>query len=568
MNFKNLFKVLTVVLVGTLVFTSCEKDIGKQTTGGEYALVGNCKKSDMSGMPLVLKSEASLELFTQITASKLSRSGTHIAGVRVYIPNKCTDFSVFAGENADSPAQTKAAEWQEAGWQYVLFDEPIQVGDANIVIGCKYKGNSFAVESISSSKDEISIDGEKVALSELTSQVVGNTVFCMQAIMKGGDYSSKTQIDMAIDHAGVDKTWYMQGDVVKGSILVRNNGVKSISGVKVNATLGAENMAFTIDDELLNGQSRLFSFEISANGSGSQDLKVETVAEGDESTKNSSATANLRVYTDAGMTRNTVLLEQFTTMKCPNCPRGTKSILAAIEGMDDPDKVSWVAHHVGYYTDELTLNESEAMLTPLEVSGAPGGSLNRMLLNLDGTLSLSWVLDYATTDVLNSLAAEPAQSTLKLERTYNAETKAVDLTVSGKSLEKETYVTVILTQNGLEGTQSGASGTYTHNYVPRMFFTAAAGDKVEVDADGNFSVKFSEAIPETVGNFQTVAEDMQIVAFVHGNLKASNSGERYVYNADKVSLVEGAAAGMPSFNFSQEEEPSLRMLAPQMCIAE
>ena len=130
-------------------------------------------------------------------------------------------------------------------------------------------------------------------------------------------------------------------------------------------------------------------------------------------------------------------------------------------------------------------------------------------------------------------------------------------------------ITTIITQSGIEARQSGATGTYTHNNAPRAFLTAGKGDKLELDADGNYVVTYTYTIPEKVGKFECLPENMAVVAFVHGNI--SSADERLVYNADYVTVVpEVDAAVMRAMTLYNEVavdmfNVQLKSWAEQIC---
>ena len=147
---------------------------------------------------------------------------------------------------------------------------------------------------------------------------------------------------------------------------------------------------------------------------------------------------------------------------------------------------------------------------------------------------------YATKEILEIALAEPGLATLNIARTYNADTRELTVEVKGRSIEKEAYITAIVTQSGIEAQQSGATGKYLHNNAPRKFLTTAKGNKLELDAEGNYVATFTYTIPEKVGSFACLPENMQVVAFIHGDI--SNEVERLVYNADAVTVVPATEA--------------------------
>ena len=90
---------------------------------------------------------------------------------------------------------------------------------------------------------------------------------------------------------------------------------------------------------------------------------------------NDSESLQLAIYTDSYP--RIVLLEQFTTINCVNCPAGTAALKVAVTERGD---VAWVAHHVGYGVDEFTIEESNALMD-FGVIGAPSLMIDRTSFN-------------------------------------------------------------------------------------------------------------------------------------------------------------------------------------------
>lgn len=89
MKVKNLIKTTLAVVFGSLLFASCERGQGgdKPTVVGEsYALVGNCKRSDMSAAVALPNGKAiTYSAAAPLSASALQKGGTKIIGIRAYI---------------------------------------------------------------------------------------------------------------------------------------------------------------------------------------------------------------------------------------------------------------------------------------------------------------------------------------------------------------------------------------------------------------------------------------------------------------------------------------------------
>ena len=578
MSLKKLFKLFAFV-VCVMLFVACEKpgSVLTDEQKKEVYLVGNCKKVGMHGYLMGMSdgknhtySAASLLSMVDLT----DNGTTHIMGVRAYIGDEVTNASVWVGEDYENPAHSKEFTYKEGGWQYVMFEEPIEINSnmADVYIGYSVTSKSasvLAAESASKSyKTEwIAIDGTW----QLLSKAASNALWSIQAIVAGGDYSNKNQHDLVVENVVCPKS-ATAGEAVNVVCEVRSAGIKQTSNIDVKCTLGGSTVTATISEPLMNGQSAIVVFPaiMAPNVGGLSDLVVsaEEFNVVDDKTSDNKSTKSLRVYTET-TPRNCVLVEQFTGQDCPNCPGGAKQMTASIEGMNNPEKAVWVAHHT-YYTDDFSLNESAVIASALSANFAPACNLNRIPRDYGtGTEELIWHPGYSTTKMLEEALAEPGLATIEMTRTYNAETRELTVEVKGRSIEKKAYITTIITQSGIEARQSGATGTYTHNNAPRAFLTAGKGNVLELDADGNYSVEYTYTIPEKVGKFECLPENMAVVAFVHGNI--SSADERLVYNADYVTVVpEVDAAVMRAMSLYNEVavdmfNVQLKSWAEQIC---
>ncbi|MGM9805846.1 MAG: Omp28-related outer membrane protein [Candidatus Aphodosoma sp.] len=552
MNLKNLFKASLALCFGTVLFVSCgpEKPIDPVTTESTM-LVGNSRKYDMSAGFLTWNNGAiEYKLASEISAAKLMADGSqYIVGIRALVSEPVDgQVTFFVGEDKDAPIFEKTVNWQNTGWQYLTFSESeyIRISDKNMVAGFTVNSPSLYLEATGTGSDMAFVDNKWTTLAALA----GRYSVPVQLVVAGGDYSSKTQVDMAVDQMTMAKTWNILGETIEASAIVRNNGVKGISNVVVTATQGSKTVNYTISEELKYGQTRIVKFDgLTANGDGLQTVTVSVDVANDAASKNNTVSSSIRVHPDRSMTRNTMLLEQFTSQKCGYCPNGASIMKANIAGMNDPDKITWIAYHpaTGGFADVFGLSESEKVLSACNVNSFPSGSVNRLQLPYgdNGASVLSWYFGSPSTSDLNDFVSEPAQSTLKLERTFDAGTREVTLIVSGKcrtDMKDNIYLTAIVLQSGMiaEQTDYYAQGqtqsNYSHDHAPRVYITSSAGDKVTTDEEGNFSVTLTKTIPESVGNFECVLDDMEIAAFVHGSTSSAQS-RRYVYNADKVALT-------------------------------
>ena len=591
MNFKNLFKALFALVFGILVFVSCEPQTDPNGGGGEgdpsdstlvldkpdyvpsdeVYLFGNCKDSGMEGAAIFGFGDGKKHTFggaTLLSAEDMIEAGYYIVGIRVYIGNEVESGKVFVGEDYLKPEVEKEFTYQKGGWQYILFDQPYDY-KKDIYIGFEATGSTDFLALESSKKtvktEMMNVEGKW----DLVSNQIGKYIWAIQAIMVGGDYSEKTQQDVVLERASVSKHVKI-GEPVVVSCELRNAGVIPAENVVAKCTLGGETKTVNVSQKLLNGQSSLVNFEgflaPSVDGAFGE-VKVELSSEyaGDKVSSNNKSSAKLSVYSQNAVERNSILVEQFTGQGCGYCPGGAESLKAAISGMKNPEKVIWIAHHWGYTPDDFTINESETIGVNLGVQGAPSCAVDRMVVEFaPGQSDLCWHPGYSTTRLLEELIKTPGLATIELTRTFNAEDSTLVINVKGNSIAEVANITVLVKQSGIKARQASASADYSHNNAPRAFMTDAKGDALTLNA-GNYEVSYTYKVPAKVGKFDCVLEDMEIVAFVHGDLKDSDS--RLVYNAVQIPLLENQAQevmrAMSLYrNFSNVE---LRSLSEQIC---
>ena len=531
-------------------------------------LLGNCKKSDMSASILGY-GDGQMHTFggaSLLPVDKLLDAGYYIVGIRVYVGAEIETGNVFVGKDYKNPDLEKSFTYKKGGWQYVLFDEPYDFqGDTYIGFTASGTTDFLACESGKSSKTEmINIDG----YWDLASNQLGRYVFAIQAIVAGGDYSKEKQYDVLLERTPMVKHAKEGGDVTF-SCELRNAGVVAAENVTVKCTLGGETKTVNVSEKLMNGQSVVVNFE------GLKAPSVENVLEfvtvefeadyaNDGFSSNNKSKATLNVYTSESVERNSILVEQFTGQDCPNCPGGAEGMKNAIKGLEDPSKVIWVAHHT-YYVDQFSLDESADIAEALNANFAPACDIDRMVVEyMPGAADLIWHPGYAVTSLLKELIKTPGLATIELNRTYNADTRELTVEVKGNSLMDVAYLTVIVKQSGMLARQSGANGNYEHNNAPRAFLSKSTGDKLELE-NGNYTATYTYTIPEKVGSFECVLEDMEVVAFVHGNI--SDSASRLVYNAMQVPVVEGqqAAAMRIVSLYRNSYNRELRSLSEEIC---
>lgn len=217
-----------------------------------------------------------------------------------------------------------------------------------------------------------------------------------------------------------------------------------------------------------------------------------------------------------------VLLEEFSGVRCVNCPAGSDAIRVLLD-IYGPQLVP-VNIHTGFFADpypesryDFQLPAGKALLDYLgQPLGFPTAVVNRKLFPGEEGLQLTQ-RDWA--GYIAEELTQPPRVKMEILRNYEAVTRRLDITVNlypQEDLSAEPLrLSVLLTENGIKDfqlTPEGKKGDYEHVHVLRELLTDTRGDQLSgpVLQSGEISREFSIVLPE---NWQ--AEQCEIVTFVH-----------------------------------------------------
>ena len=251
------------------------------------------------------------------------------------------------------------------------------------------------------------------------------------------------------------------------------------------------------------------------------------------------------------------LMEHFTGDQCGYCPYGMYSMVEYSQNCSTP--CIWVSHHYGYNNDEYTIPESAKIGSTCGVQGAPNMAMNRT--KVMGT-AIAFHPGYLTEDGMAETIADKcdttAEASVVIEHTYNAETRQLDVTVSGQVANTEVteyLLTVLIKENGLIGKQAdyywswktAGYKEFMHPCVVRDLLTVSQlGDTVKVENQA-YSKTFTYTVSE-----KWVAENCNVVAYI------TPLAKKPVINAEETPLVKGTTGGKEyqPFGITENKEPT------------
>ncbi len=216
-----------------------------------------------------------------------------------------------------------------------------------------------------------------------------------------------------------------------------------------------------------------------------------------------------------------VLVEEFTGVRCVNCPAGAEAIaqLKTIHG----EQLVPVSLHTGFFANpypESTIDFRTADADAIETfvggpQGYPSSVINRNQFQGESSLQLSQSTWAGYIGL--QLQEEPAVAIgLDLSINDTKDELTVDLELLGRSGTdgRNAFISILLLENkviDVQLTPEGKDLEYSHEHVLRQAITPAVGEQLgEIAAGVTIEETYTVAIPSEIK-----VDDIEVVAYVH-----------------------------------------------------
>ncbi len=238
----------------------------------------------------------------------------------------------------------------------------------------------------------------------------------------------------------------------------------------------------------------------------------------------------------------TVLLEDYTGHKCPNCPAAAQEA-ERIQETYGKNKVIVVAVHAGYFAVprpgtifDLDLNTDTGTewdsYFGISAIGNPKGMVNRVEFD-DGR-----VLDWGKWDtkVSEELNKTP-QINISVNNSFDNNTKKLTTTVTGKFLENmegDYYLEVCITEDSIVGAQLDGINViedYVFMHVLRGDINSPWGEIINANSTAEQNQEFEKTYTITL-NDEWVPEHCNVVAFVYLD------SDKSIIQTDEKAVIE------------------------------
>ncbi len=454
--------------------------------------------------------------------------GNQIDAVSVYLLSRANidSLRVWVRQSLDGPnlaeglITSSSVQRIQKGWNDVSLAQPYHLtlhpSPSTLYIGFSYRQRANV--------KAVSVVGEplydtfymRYGNDAQWSDISQRGAVSMEAVVTG---TSIARRDLGLTAAQLSPALQHGPDALLVEATVQNFGSQDVSG-GFDITCQTEGLAPVtthIDQSLRSTESRRISFVINPGAHTNQDNVWTLTLGADDNEANNSIVAHYAFLKN-------VLVEEFTTEQCVNCPRVAAYLHAALQAdAKYEDRVFAVCHHAGYYTDWLTQTWDEE-LTWLYNEGsslyAPAVMLNRMPTfdqqYASGGHTPCFVpqSEAQLTQMFDYLLQQTANAVVGLSMELDAD--STTLTATAHLLRNDHYqgtaprLTFYLVEDNIRAeNQIGATGVFMHQHVTRAT-NQTWGEPVVWQSDNTCTVSHTFRLSKSWDRSQ-----MQLVALLH-----------------------------------------------------
>lgn len=334
----------------------------------------------------------------------------------------------------------------------------------------------------------------------------------------------------------------------KGAMTVKNYGTEAVKSFDISMIIDGDKAGVTQRTiDIPAGQVARFEFVVEPNISEEGDYKVEYILDNIDTGEDADMTDNreeamLQVIPEP--LRRNVLVEEFTTEMCGNCPSAASTISNILHKDLYKDNMIVICYHAGYYTDWLTTKFAEdyTWFYNTTQTFAPAMMVDRATIS---DTPVSMVTSYGLEGKLNErLDTEPLVR-VNIKTSYDESNhNLLNVNVSGvKYAEKlcdNPVITVWVTEDNIPARyQSGGGTKFVHQHVGRAV-NATWGEDLAFNEDNTYSYSVQFLLDPSWKK-----EDLNVVAAVHNG---GNSPSTYevmnaaISHSDEFTTVDSIAA--------------------------
>lgn len=496
---KTILMFFVAVVLGTVAASAQTKRMrlgyvdGQVNTSGTTGFSTSEKGTWVSGAIRLNKNKLALYAgnhIDSINAGLASRLNVDslIVWVRSSLDGNDLASGAMSGKSGSNPRTQK-------GWNLLKLDKPVDIdGSQDLYIGYSFlqKGNCVALSVVGEPHNgalycKLGTDADWTDRSSEGSLAVEAFVY--------GD--KLPQHNLAIVSLSTQQVYVVDKGTLAITAKVKNLGAATTNGFDAECRVDGidEPYAVHVNKKLEYDEADTVNFTlqpaITAEMTGNKTVTMTLLKldEGDDlDPSDNTATATFEVVKH-DFTRN-VLIEEFTTEKCTNCPRLAGYLHQALNDERIKGRAVAICHHAGYMTDWLTIPADQEWLWFYNKDNpyAPAMMFNRSMIYNDKVVFDPTSKDVITAAVI-ALMNKPAFVSLNVKaHVDDSNANLLHVAVDGERT-KENFtshparINVMVTEDNIKAkNQEGADATYVQQHVGRVVDTTWG---TELEWNGN-----------------------------------------------------------------------------------
>ena len=453
-----------------------------------------------------------------------SLAGNQIREIHAGLISKLNvdSLAVWVSESLDGPVlSTDTIVAPAKGWSTVALTKPVDITSDMQTL---YVGYSYHQKSTSK------------AMSCTKTPEPGYSCFIRSGNDEWKDYSNDYAVsveamvygdklpkyDLTLSALDVQQNYVVDNGNLEFTMQVFNNATVTINGFDAVCTVDGSDDKYTVhcDSSIAYNESKTITMTISPTAiqtmvpaTRTLTVTLTNLTEGEDEIPSDNTLSGTFNVTLHSFVRN-VLLEEFTTEKCTNCPRVASYVHDAMNEPEFQGRLNTMENHAGYYTDSFTATFHNDWTWFYDNQYAPAVLYDRHAEDGEATAVTCPNSKLELFEGIRKRLRETAFVSLKVSADVDGENQKINIKVTG-TRAKENFtknparITVVLTETNLAAiSQAGAGGDYTHYNVGRRV-NSIWGDVLEWNGD---DYTYECSIPYTQ-NY--ILDNLGILAFIH-----------------------------------------------------
>lgn len=453
-----------------------------------------------------------------------SLAGNQIREIHAGLISKLNvdSLAVWVSESLDGPVQsTDTIATPAKGWNTVALTKPVDITSdmQTLYVGYSYRQKSTAKAMSCTKTPEPGYSCFIRSGNDEWKDYSNDYTVSVEALVYG---DKLPKYDLTLSALDVQQDYVVDNGNLEFTMKVFNNATVTINGFDAVCTVDGSDEKYTVhcDSSIAYNESKTITMTVSPTAIQTMDPATRTLTvtltnftEGEDEIPSDNTLSGTFNVTLHSFVRN-VLLEEFTTEKCTNCPRVASYVHDAMNEPEFQGRLNTMENHAGYYTDSFTATFHNDWTWLFDNLYAPAVLYDRHAEDGEATAVTCPNSKLELFEGIRKRLRETAFVSLKVTADVDGENQKINVKVTG-TRAKENFtknparITVVLTETNLAAiSQAGAGGDYTHYNVGRRV-NSIWGDVLEWNGD---DYTYECSIPYTQ-NY--VLDNLGILAFIH-----------------------------------------------------